>query len=63
MTQAKNLLQEVFGVVMNHRVQDKVAKVSMFLWLVVIKTNEVLNVVMGSNVLDILENEQFVSQQ
>lgn len=47
---------------MKYRIQDKVAKMPMFLLLVVIKMNEVLNVVMWSNIFNILEYKEFVSQ-
>lgn len=54
MSQAEHFLKQVFAEVLEGRVEDKVAYLSVLLVAVMAEVDEVLDVVVGSNVLDIL---------
>lgn len=54
MSQTEHFLKQVFAEVLEGRVEDKVAYLSVLLVAVMAEVDEVLDVVVGSNVLDVL---------
>lgn len=54
MSQTEHFLKQVFAEVLEGWVEDKVAYLSVLLVAVMAEVDEVLDVVVGSNVLDVL---------
>ena len=55
MSLSEHLLEEVFGVMFEYRIESVVMQVSMFISFVVVKIDEIFNIVMWTNVFDVLQ--------
>lgn len=56
-SQPENLLEQVFGEVLEERPDDQVAELRVLLVAVMAEVHEVLDVVVGTKVLDVLTEE------
>ena len=54
-------LEKVFGILLKNRIEGKMEQMSMLISSVMIEVNEVFNVVMRTNVLDILRRPKLIS--
>lgn len=54
MSEAQCFFEEVLGIMLENGVQGKLAQPAMFLTLVMTEVHKVLNVVVGSDILDVL---------
>ena len=57
-------LKEMFGILLEHRIEGKMVQVRMLISSMMIEVNEVFDVVMRTNILDILRrpNENIIRQ-
>lgn len=60
MSKAQRLLEEVLGIMLEDGVQGKLAQSAMFFTLVMTEVHKVLNVVVGSDVLDVLRERMIL---
>ena len=54
-------LEKMFGILLKNRIEGKMEQMSMLISSVMIEVNEVFNVVMRTNVLDILRRPKLIS--